>query len=343
MVNKKNIFSAPYKTSRDWLYTPSTYLLDSYTPSVEEIFLPRTETKPCKLMLTYSEKGKASYQSQTFFGKIKSRLFTDSIRFSKGVLIDLRDYSPQNLAHAVMIHLPIALMAKDFLKDLGKGSPILVLPDSLPKYIEVMFEELGFDLLLTNDAVVGEVCDYDIDVLVGMRGLIPSILKSSLEETKFSKKIFKISEGMPKKIFLSRKDSRCLKNELEVELFLKEKGYQKVYMEDYSVLEQLSMVSLADSIVAVHGAALGVLVLRHIFTVKPVEFIELFSPAHMTNVYRIVTHQIGGKWVGVRGKLWPALIDIAYSRNAKNIHEGAFLDFEICLLSLERALLKVSE
>lgn len=74
------------------------------------------------------------------------------------------------------------------------------------------------------------------------------------------------------------------------------------------------------------------------FNKKPLEFVEIFSPAHMTNVYRIITHQVGGKWVGVRGRLWPKLVMQAYECEMEKVRQYTFVDFEVCLLSLEKAM-----
>lgn len=342
---KKNIQIASYQVERDWLYAPSTYLIDSFLPCVEEIFLPITETKKGELILSYVVGGKMSCSPTNLFGKAKHRVFSKKLEFSEGVFLDLREHSPQNIAHAVMIHLAISLWVKEFLLGLGQGKPILIFPKSLPHYVAELFREIGFDLILTNNTIVADICTYEIDLIIELRGGGASILQEGLKDSEFSEKVLHYSKKHPKKIFLSRKDTRKLSNEAEVELFLKERGYQKIYLEDYSILDQVALVSQADNIVAVHGAALGTLILQCIFDrkdKKPLEVVEIFSPAHMTNVYRIITQQIGGKWVGVRGKVWPKLIKQAYECDADKVRQFSLFDFEVCLLSLNKALEKVS-
>jgi len=343
MENKKEILSPEYRIGNGWLYAPSTYLVDSFSPFVEEIYLPSVSTQPGELSFNYIKDGIALFNAVSYKGKIRAKLRKDEINLSDDIGLDLRCYSPQNVAHAIMIHLPIALWAKGYLLSIREPQPVLIFPESLPSYVADMFVLAGFEILLTNAKVTGRLCIYELDFLIGIRGKMPDVLKAGLKESEFAKKILQAGEKHPKKIFLSRKDTRRLRNEAEIEKYLKTLGYQKIYLEEYLILDQIALVSLADSIVAVHGAALGSLVLRNIFDKPPVELIEIFSPAHMTNVYRIITHQIGGKWVGVRGKVWSNLIKQAYECEADKVRQYSLSDFEVCLLSLEKALSKITE
>lgn len=340
----KKIISIPaHITSRDWLYAPSTYLVDSFTPFVEEIHLPEAISKLGDITLELKEgestnhpqsnsiKSKGKYALAEVFGIKHNRIVSP--------ILDLRLQSPENLAHAITNHLPLALCVRRYLKNIGELSPVLILPASLPIHIKKLFIEVGFELLLTDLKVSGKICEFKVSPWISIRGIRHILIKENLDKSDFSKILTNISNGLPKKIFISRRVTRCLSNEKEVEAFLAIRGYQKVYLEDYDILEQIAMVSLADSIVAIHGAALGPLLFRVLFDEHPrIKIVEIFSPGHMTNVFRMVSHQVGGIWVGVRGKLWPAIIKQAYFCLPKNLRKYSLVEFGVCLISLKKAM-----
>lgn len=335
-LSKKILFPS-YVVARDWLFAPSTYLVDSFEPFVEEIYLPFVSTKEGGMKIHYSDYDVCTQRGQSFLKRIKAKFITKR-EIADNVLLDLRAHSPSNLAHAITIHLPIALYVNKFLGDIKQSKPLLIFPKKLPEHIQQIFTEVGFKFLLTDGQVAGKVCSYTLDSLICLRGALPELIKQSLMNSIFADKLIRQNTQQPRKIFISRRETRRLRNEEEIETFLIKRGYEKVYLEDYSVIAQLSMVSLADSIVAIHGAALGPLVFRTLFNKSEPKLVELFTPAHMSNVYRIVMHQIGGKWVGVRGKVWPKLIEQAYECSPDKVRQYSLLDFEICIESLEQAM-----
>jgi len=336
---KKNILSM--SIARNWMFAPSTYLVDSFTPFVEEIYLPVVATESGSIRFTFHTNSVANPPLKNSFSKIKA-LYNQKgnkpILADESVYLDLRTHSPGNLSHSIMIHLPIALSARAYLLSIGEPSLVLIFPTTLPAHVHKLFSEIGFELLMTDDKVIGKVCEWEVSSVVSIRSILPDLMKSFLAGSNFSKELLRRSEVLPKKIFISRKDTRRLTNEAEVEELLKHDGYQKIYMEDYDILDQLAMVSLSDNIVAIHGAALGPLVFRSLFNIKPLKFIEIFTPGHMANVYRVLTYQLEGRWVGVRGKLWPELVKQAYECESSIARQYSLVDFEVCLLSLEKAL-----
>ena len=340
LTNTQEIDFPKYSVKRDWLIAPSTYLVDSFEPFVEEIFLPEISTKPGQLKFDLKNNAEAFFfQKQNKLGKIQN-LFINKETFLNldEVFIDLRQHYPSNLAHAITIHLPLALCARKYLSSISIQKLILIFPATLPNHIKNLFSIIGFEFVCTNAVVKGRQCTYELDSLICIRGALPEIISSTLTETELPNQLLQAHKGLPKKIFISRKDTRKLTNEKQVEEFLLKEGYQKIYMEDYSMLQQLAIVSLADKIVAIHGAALGPLIFRGMFELRPLELVEIFSPAHMSNVYRIVMHQISGCWIGVRGRVWPKLIKQAYECEESKVRQYSLDNFEICLESLEKAI-----
>lgn len=72
-------------------------------------------------------------------------------------------------------------------------------------------------------------------------------------------KLTVILAGSPfRKVYVSRKfaPKRKVHNELEVELLVRRKGYEVIYMEKLSLKEQLTLMAETKIMVALHGAAL---------------------------------------------------------------------------------------
>ena len=158
-----------------------------------------------------------------------------------------------------------------------------------------------------------------------------------MAHTQAYKKIRVEREFVGKKFFLSRKDSRKLVNEEQVAGFLSSNfGYEKVYAEDLSVNEQISMFMHSDDIAAIHGAAIGPLLYRPKDS-KTMSLLEIFSPGHMTNFYRGTSDQVGINWVGVRGRIKSNQINEAYNFD-KAYLKYSLSDFYADLDSLERAV-----
>ena len=70
------------------------------------------------------------------------------------------------------------------------------------------------------------------------------------------------NEVFPKKIYLSRSNrgNRCAQNEEEVMFLLSKFGYEKVIFEEYTIWQQIKMMSEATHFISIHGAGLTNLV-----------------------------------------------------------------------------------
>jgi capsular polysaccharide biosynthesis protein len=108
----------------------------------------------------------------------------------------------------------------------------------------------------------------------------------------------------PEKVFISRKGTRSLINESEVEQTLQAYGFKKYYFEDIPISEQWSVARNAKVIVGMHGAALSNLV----FNSNKVKLIELFHPGYVIDMYRNMANAVGGTWCGVSGQITEEVI-----------------------------------
>ncbi len=213
----------------------------------------------------------------------------------------------------------------------------LILPGKTPGYILKAAELFGFSALASDDTIEGEAIAFTSEPWIGIRAVREDLAKLPLvRQIMQERKIHGPAPAdQPDRVFLSRRDTRNLENEAQTEAFLAARGYRKIYPEDLSALEQLRLFEHAESIVAIHGAGLAPLMYLS-DTAKLKQLIEIFPCGHMTNVFRVMAHKVGCKWIGVRGKIKPEHIEPAYDL------ENPFLkyslqSFEVDLASLELA------
>lgn len=93
-----------------------------------------------------------------------------------------------------------------------------------------------------------------------------------------------------KKIYISRAKAktRQIINEEVVSQLLETRGFQTVFLEELSVLEQVAIFSHAEIIVAVHGSGLTNLV----FCAPQTKVIELFSPNYLRTDYWMISQHL---------------------------------------------------
>lgn len=110
----------------------------------------------------------------------------------------------------------------------------------------------------------------------------------------------KTEHKQEKKIFISRRSStgRCIENEDELFDILSQNGYEKIYLEDYSVYEQASLFNSAKEIVSIHGAGLTNLV----FCQPNTKLIELFNPSYFLALYWNICNILSLDYYYITGK-----------------------------------------
>jgi Glycosyltransferase 61 len=330
-----------YRTGRDWLIGAPSKLADRIIPVPEEIWLPHAETTPGYMTLEWPgaarDESIARVRSAgTYRSKIKAIVRCgNGIQTSPDLILDLRVNSPSNWAHAFTNHLPVALLA-NLHKDPIKEQLRILLPRDVPQMIVDLFEASGFSTLRTDSSVRGRICSVNVHPWTAIRGIRHEVIRTGLHDTELHR-LIEENDDWPSHIFIGRRGKRSVRNQRSLQSVLEDIGYTTVYTEDFSLIDQISLIYHARKIIAVHGASLGPVIFKALSKDIPYKLMEIFSPAHVTNVYRVLAHQTSGSWIGVRGKVWPALLSkrADFSANME--------DFELSEESLELGLLRIAE
>jgi hypothetical protein len=324
-----------YDVPSNWLITPRSYLLDRITPACEHVYLPRMNVQGRQLEF---QKGPVHFPALSrrrdrltgWFRPVKRR-------HEDGVLIDMRHHAPDNWAHFLTNHLPSAFyMMKT--ADIPHEVCRIILPAGIPKHIQRATDVFGLNYICTNDAITGEGLTLASSSWGNMRSArhrwvdtpwVRERLASEMEGNRSG-------DDLPKRAFISRRDSRRLINEGEVANHLTTLGYVKIYAEDLSVIDQFRLYDTAEEIVAIHGAGLAPLLYRSDRT-RPLSIVELFPPGHVTFVWRVLAHQTGCDWMGVRGHLRKEHIEGLYDLK-RPFTRYSTQDFTVDTTSIDEAL-----
>ncbi|MBY0420893.1 MAG: glycosyltransferase family 61 protein, partial [Parvularculaceae bacterium] len=186
---------------------------------------------------------------------------------------DLRDYGLNNFSHVLIDALPFALLVKRHIPDVLILLSHLSGPYTSP--VLDIFKFFGVDVALTRRrfeggivTIAGEraIAPYRVTNLIDFPGI--AMFNDVYDGFEIPK-----SEKAPK-IFLARRGPRSLLNMGEIEQILSVRGYETIYMEDYTIEQQMSICASASDIVAIHGAAMGFLALNKSIRL----LVELFPP-----------------------------------------------------------------
>jgi hypothetical protein len=248
---------------------------DSIVVSIVREFLPSVP-RPQIPLRSFRDAARLGYHT----GRALECSFHAPIVMQKPVF-DFRSSGPNNMAHLLLDIVPYGLYARRavgaevvfFLSELGKSSRELL------------------DIFGLVPVFERRRAEADVVKIYGTRGL--ALYNLQVSSTCGSFGIYFVPHvysemefsSSPKfnKVFLARRDNRCLLNHSDVEETVARFGYRTVFMEDYSVLGQLSIGAQAKHVVAIHGAAMSFLVMnREIDSI-----IELLPPNFYSDLFPI--------------------------------------------------------
>ena len=308
-----------------WMVGAKTRLIDCWTSAPEIIRLPAIVLKKATLNLSIVEKrSKAPRQSLRRRWRNVLHRAPQVMEGAKGTAyFDARFDGLHNFSHVFLFVAPLALLAQKFCKEDAQFENFAVVVRSTSKrFATEALEAFGLNVIRSDADLRAPI------VRVEEHGHFPSLrlchdlIPHSLGEV--------ISRGAetPKKIYLARRGNRSINNEREIDTIIGELGYQKIYLEDFAVIEQIRLVSLATNIVALHGAALGPLICRHLLDNSELRIVEIFGPGYIVSIYREITVFLGGSYIAVRGRVSPDIVRDIDQRGDSRAHESTKVDLD---------------
>lgn len=322
----------PYRIEPSWLIGAASHFVDRVVADCEQIRLPEKETAPGQVCFWRGEALQPPRRKQLWPQLNRPK---KTIQQPHANIIDLRCHEPSNWAHFLNNHLPLTFQICDQLNT-NIDNVLVILPENVPKFILRLADRCGLNVFVTDDLILGESIVFEVDPWICLRGLRHEWAAGKSARKVLATALSHVNEdSFPSRIFIPRKGTRKIENEREVLKWLQQLGFTSLYAEELDPSYQLAMFRHAEVVVAVHGAALAPLLyapaegtVRHL--------VELLPCGHMTDVYRVISQQMGWKWIGVRGRIKSKYIEPAY--DLKKMYTAHSLDsFEVDLESLQMA------
>ena len=320
-----------------WLYAGRSRFVNIYAPEVEQILLPAAEIAPHPVVITVRQGETWSHLrhhgSRVRFTGPRTRLRHARECLQSGRVLDLgtrlvydgRWVYNGNLAHVLQHHAASLAFVGSRL-GLAPADILVVLEGDAPPIARDLLALLGFETVQTHRAVRGR--------LVALQQLrdVPYHLLPYAAALPLALPAVSVP-----KVFIPRRGSRRLLNEAEIRQVAEAHGYRTIYMEDLPLLEQISIMRSAGSVLAVHGAALGHLAMRNTACGHaPVNLIEILSPALVTDIFRKYVAVQGGRWLGCRGTVTSRIVRVV--AESSRYKSAADFDFHLDPRALEASL-----
>jgi Glycosyltransferase 61 len=291
--NSQKISSRVLTIAPSKIFTYPTRLADAWTPRVMEISMPGQQLERAAIEITVRQGLTQPISSKTrnIFHGIATKK-SAPIQMDDEYIYDSRYDPSANIAH-ILSNVAATLLA---IKETFPKVTV-ILRENASNMAKNAYKTLGYPVVLTDQQVSGKILSTSVAISKDTyEGLYNSIFGNFAFEG--------LKKDTPERVFISRKGTRCLLNENEVEQTLQDYGFQKFYFEDIPISEQWSVTKNAKVLVGLHGAALCSLVLNN----NAVKVVELFHPGYVVDMYRYMTNDIGGTWCGVTGQIPDTLI-----------------------------------
>jgi hypothetical protein len=277
------------------IFTYPTRLADCWTPAIQEIHIPAHQVTRAEIPIHVREASTCllAIRQKTFAKAVYNKLLRP-IRIDDGHIYDARYETDANIAH-ILDNVASAVLA------IRRSCPkiTVVLRARASQMAKKAYGLLNIPVLCTDAQVIGK--------LIVLKGPGRSqFFGDGMYSSLFDDMSFEgYQQTTPERVFISRRGTRTLVNETEVEETLTGYNFTKVYFEDLPLSVQWSTGRNAKMIVGIHGAGLfsGLL-----FNRNTAKVVELFHPGYVVNTYRNLTNAIGGTWCGVTGQLPPDIV-----------------------------------
>lgn len=317
------------------VFSARSFFIDRAIPGCDVIQLPE-KIMPAGEVKVVEEGAMTMQPRLRMRDRLRGRGREPTTNFHEELYIDFRYNSPQNWSHLLNQHIPLLAFAESVL---GRhiSNINVVFPKNMPSHGRALLIALGINSRFTDGPVTGSSIK-----IVQSHGNIhrPHSYKwvTSSSIVKKLNELVSSRGALPQRILIARRGSRTILNQEEVEIALRQRGFKTIYAEDLHIADQIRLFSECETIVAIHGAALGPLLYRLPNNTRVTNIVEIIPCGIASDIFRMMAQQVGCRWIGVRGKIKPRYVTSAYNMKQKFFSEFQNDSFEVDPVSLLSAL-----
>ena len=329
-----------------------TQLLDAWQKMPEKIILPeiRSTGGQMDVEILDSPTHDLTVRRRT---KNPIRLFrrTRTISIENRIIFDARYETDSNVSHYLLDTMPRILLAKELLSSHGidEARLLVVLRERAHPVAKRFFGSLGIETFETEARIFGQIIKHG--TVAGITTIddhishpdtpLHSLVRHTYERALKYRPNSTLQMG--EKIFISRRKTRRIENQEEIEKILTKAGFKTVYFEDsdLSFCDQWSIISEAKQIVAIHGAGISPLVFNYLRNrdrddQRTTKLAEIYGPGFFNGCFRALASALDTKWFGVRGQITPKVVESMDFQGGG--HRQAIASFIVDTYSIERVL-----
>jgi capsular polysaccharide biosynthesis protein len=220
------LHNPPITVAASKMFTYPTRLANAWKPNIMEINLPEYQLNSSDIEISIRQESTRTLpNSSNIYGKIYIKLAAP-MQIDGEYILDSRYEIDGNIAH-IMTGVAPRLLAAQKICD---RRVTLVLRSRATDMAKNIYKLLGASILCTDKDINGKLILADDQ----SQGAYDACYNALFGELTFEG----FNPQTPEKVFISRKGTRSLINESEVEQSLQAYGFKKYYFEDIPISEQ---------------------------------------------------------------------------------------------------------
>lgn len=313
------------------VFTPRSFFQDRFQPASDVIQLPERIKPGGEIRATFKGLGDVLPANprkglRLIKDRLKGQKRDATIEVLNRYVVDLRINSPQNWAHLLNFHIPHLAFVETQL-EIPLHRLTAIFPFEMPSFCRMALSILGIDAVFTDGVVRG----HQIDIYPSHDSAYRANTRSwfLLSEMSKAKERAEHDISVPHRVLIGRRGSRGLVDQERYVSLLAPLGFTTVYPEDLSVAQQFAIFSKSETVVAVHGAGLGPLLLRSELGYAPLNIVGIIPSAVASDFFRMVCQLTGSRWAGIRSKIRPEYVSMAYDMQRPSMTGFEDHDIEI--------------
>ena len=286
------------------LFGYPTRVADAWSPGVEAVVEKACVLPPSRMTFRIERGSTASLGIPAWSRNPLRRLRRRVAPLDLGhrIVMDLRGDGITNYSLFITNAAEPTLVFRSLLRDLGPdaASLVVLLNGHAPRHASEGLDGMGIRWIATDAEARGRIVFRSFESeRPAPFVFLPDLVPATGSDDGFS----------PERVFINRRQSRCLANEAEVVRFLEGRGFHCCTFEGMPLRRQWAMLRRAREIVAIHGAGMINMLFNRLRSEGDgPKVVEIFPSGFKVTYFRYLVAALHGHWCAVRAQLTPDVV-----------------------------------